>query len=81
MGKSFLRDASSSLYPVKLGVSFVTDIEGRTGLGRDRGPPEVATEPVLRFDDARHSLKQCPFAGFVGEQVAKDELGRGGVLS
>jgi hypothetical protein len=55
-------------------VSFVTDIEGRTGLGRDGGLPEVTTEPILRFDDARHSSKEWPFMGFAGEQVAEIEL-------
>jgi hypothetical protein len=74
MRKRFLRDVSASLYPMTSRVSFVTDIEGIIGLGRDEGPPEVATEPIMRFDDARHSSKEWPFMGFAGEQVAKIEL-------
>jgi hypothetical protein len=45
MGKSFLQDTSASLYLMTLGASSVTDIEGRSELERDGGPPEVATEP------------------------------------
>jgi hypothetical protein len=37
------------------------------------------TEPVLRFDDVHHSLKELPSAGFAGEQVAEARLERGGV--
>lgn len=81
IGKSFLRDASALLCPMTLGTSPVTDIEGRTELGRDEGPPEVTTEPVLRFDDTRHSSKEWPFAGFALGQVAEAGLGRGKVLS
>jgi hypothetical protein len=81
MVKNFLRGASASLYLMTLGASSVTYIEGRIGLERGGGPPEVATEPVPRFDDVCHSLKEWPFAGFTGEQVAEAEakLGRGGV--
>jgi hypothetical protein len=77
MGKSFLRDTSAPPYLMALGTFSITNIEGRIKLGRGGGPPKVATEPVLRFDDVCHSLKEWPSAGFAGEQVAG--LGRGGV--
>jgi hypothetical protein len=80
MGKSFLRDVSASLCLMTLVASSVTDIEGRTGLGRGGGLPEVATEPIPRFDYVRHSLKEWPFAGFTGEQVAEVGLERGRVF-
>jgi hypothetical protein len=70
MGESFLRDASAPLYLMALGISSVTDIEGRTELERGRGLLEVMIEPILRFEDVRHSLKKCPSVGFAGEQVA-----------
>jgi hypothetical protein len=79
MGKSFLRDATAPMYLMTLGASSVTDIEGRTGLGRGASPPKVVTEPILRFDDVCRSLKEWPSARFVGEQVAEAGLGRGGV--
>jgi hypothetical protein len=55
-------------------VTSFTDIEVKTRLGRDGGPSEVAIELVLRFNDACHNSKEWPFAGFVGEQIAKTEL-------
>jgi hypothetical protein len=73
-GKSFLRDVSTSLYLMTLGASPVTNIEGRIGLGRGGGPPEVEIEPVSIFDDMHHSLKEWPFTGFAGEQVAEAVL-------
>jgi hypothetical protein len=79
MRKSFLRDASAPLYLMMLGASSITDIEGRTGLGRGGSPPEVVTEPVLRFNDVCHNLFEWPSVGFAGVQVAEVGLGRGGV--
>jgi hypothetical protein len=81
MGKSSSRDMSASLYLMTLGVSSVTDIEGRTRLGRDGSPPEITTEPILRFDDARYSSTEWPFMGFMGEQVDEAVLGRDGVCA
>jgi hypothetical protein len=62
-----------------LGASSVIDIEGKIGLRRGGSPPEVATEPILRFDDVCHSLKEWSSAGFAGEQVAEAGLRRGRV--
>jgi hypothetical protein len=39
------------MYLMTRGASSVTDIEFRTGLGRDGTLPEVATELVPRFED------------------------------
>jgi hypothetical protein len=61
-----------------LRASSVTDIEGITRLGRGGSPPEVVTEPILRFNDVCHSLIEWPSVGFTGEQVAEAGLGRGG---
>jgi hypothetical protein len=55
VGKSFLRDVTAPLYLMMLGASSIIDIEGRTGHRQGGGTPEVATEPVLRFDDMCHS--------------------------
>jgi hypothetical protein len=37
------------------------------------------TEPILRFDDVCHSLKEWPSIGFMGEQAAEGGLRQGGV--
>jgi hypothetical protein len=81
MGKSLLRNASAPLYWMTLGASSVTDIEGRAVLGRGGSLLEVATEPVLRFNDVCHSLKEWPPTGFTRDQVAEAGLWRGGFLS
>jgi hypothetical protein len=58
-----------------VGASSITDVEGRTGLGRGGSPLEVVTELVLRFDDMHHSLKEWPSAGFAGKLIAETGLG------
>ena len=75
MRKSFLRDASAPLYLMMLRASSVTDIEGITRLGRGGSPPEVATEPILGFEDVRATIEGVASSGIHGEQVAKAKLG------
>jgi hypothetical protein len=61
-----------------VGCPPVADIEVRVGLGWGGSPPEVETEPVLRFEDVCHSegVASC---GIREERVAEAGLGRGRV--
>jgi hypothetical protein len=70
MGKSLLRNVSAPLYFMTLGRSPSQISREESGSGRGGCPPEVGTEPILRFNEVRQIHK-----GFTGEQVAEAGLG------